>query len=381
MTEIEYIATDQQVAALCQRMSTLTWIALDTEFMREKTYYPEFCLLQLATPDWVACIDPLAECDLAPLLTELCRDDILKVIHSCRQDMEIFYHLIGKVPAPIFDTQIAAPLLGLPENAGYALLVSQFLNINLSKAHSRTDWQARPLSPEQLRYAADDVTYLCQVYQLMQQKLIDLGRLSWLDREFQNLIDTELYEIEPNQAWRRIRGKFKLTGRQLGVLKALAEWREDTARSQNRPRSWLLRDEVMVELAKLQPTTVEELAKVRQVSDGLVRKQGAKLCQLIAQALTKPASIAEEKIKTPKLTEQHEAILDMLTAWVRVRAEENGLNPVSLANRKDLENLLFAPESSALTKGWRYQMVGVELQALLAGGLGLRINNQQVCVE
>ncbi|MDT8406349.1 MAG: ribonuclease D [Methylococcales bacterium] len=379
MTDIEYITDAAQLQALCHRIQPLQWLALDTEFMREKTYYPEFCLLQLATPEWVACVDPKAGYDLAPLWTQLLRTDLVKVIHSCRQDLEIFYHLTGQIPGPVFDTQIAAPLLGLPENAGYALLVSHFLNVNLSKAHSRTDWLARPLSPEQLRYAADDVTYLCLVYQKMLTKLNELGRMNWLAREFADLMDVKLYEVQPTEAWRRIRGKFKLTGRQLGVLKVLAQWREETAKSQNKPRSWLLRDELMVELAKLQPTTVEALSKVRQINDGLVRKQGEKLCQLIAEALTRPAKMAEEKGKTPRLNAQQEAVLDLLTAWVKVKAAQNSLNPVSLAGRKDLEALLLEPENSALNKGWRHAMVGQDLEALLAGTARLQIQDHKVC--
>lgn len=341
MTAIQYIDTPQKLDELCRQIAKESWLALDTEFLREKTYYPKFCLLQIATPEWVACVDPIALDDLGALFEVIYNPKIIKVFHSCRQDLEIFYQLTGKIPQPIFDTQIAAPLLGYQENPGYAMLVSSFLNINLSKAHTRTDWTVRPLSQAQLQYAADDVIYLCQIYQTMLKKLAELNRLDWLESDFAMLNDPELYEISPKNAWLKIRGKNKLTGKQLSIVQTLAEWREQTAQKEDRPRNWLLRDDMMFELAKQQPGTVEEMLKVHNINERMVSKHGKILCQLINEAKQRPPIPLHENGRSPKKTQQQEAILDILTALVRIRADENSLNPAILADRKALELLLF----------------------------------------
>ncbi len=377
--KIEYINNPAQLQELSQRIAQANWLALDTEFLREKTYFPKFCLLQLATPDWVACVDPLALPDLSPLLEALYNPNLLKVLHACRQDLEIFYQITGETLGPIFDTQIAAPLLGFQENPGYAMLVSSFLNINLNKAHTRTDWSERPLSQDQIQYAADDVIYLCKIYTLMLEQLRQLGRGGWLDSDFALLNDPELYQISPENAWLRIRGKNKLTGKQLSIMQALSEWRERTAQQENKPRNWLLSDDNMLELAKLQPVTLAELAKVRGVNERGVNRYGKTLCELIAHARNQTPKPLNEKDRPAKKTPHHEAILDVLSAVVRVRAEANSLNPVILASRKDLEQLLFNDPESLLLQGWRYNMAGRELQGLLNGEytLSLLQNGEQ----
>ncbi|WP_341325776.1 ribonuclease D [Methylotuvimicrobium sp. KM2] len=378
MTAIQYIDTPQKLDELCRQIAKESWLALDTEFLREKTYYPKFCLLQIATPEWVACVDPIALNDLSALFEAIYNPAITKVFHSCRQDLEIFYQLTGKIPQPIFDTQIAAPLLGFQENPGYAMLVSSFLNINLSKAHTRTDWTVRPLSQAQLQYAADDVIYLCQIYQTMLKKLAELNRLDWLENDFAMLNDPELYDISPENAWLKIRGKNKLTGKQLSIVQTLAKWREQTAQKEDRPRNWLLRDDMMFELAKQQPGTVEEMLKVHNINERMVNKHGKVLCQLINEAKQRPPIPLHENGRSPKKTPQQEAILDILTALVRIRADENSLNPAILADRKALELLLFEDPESLLLKGWRYAMAGRELMGLLKGEQVLGIDGEKV---
>ncbi|MBE0437716.1 MAG: ribonuclease D [Methylomicrobium sp.] len=378
MTAIQYIDTPQKLDELCRQITKEPWLALDTEFLREKTYYPKFCLLQIATPEWVACVDPIALDDLGALFEVIYNPKIIKVFHSCRQDLEIFYQLTGKIPQPIFDTQIAAPLLGYQENPGYAMLVSSFLNINLSKAHTRTDWTVRPLSQAQLQYAADDVIYLCQIYQTMLKKLAELNRLDWLESDFAMLNDPELYDISPKNAWLKIRGKNKLTGKQLSIVQTLAEWREQTAQKEDRPRNWLLRDDMMFELAKQQPGTVEEMLKVHNINERMVNKHGKVLCQLINEAKQRPPIPLNENGRSPKKTQQQEAILDILTALVRIRADENSLNPAILADRKALELLLFEDPESLLLKGWRHAMAGRELLGLLKGEQVLGIDGEKV---
>jgi ribonuclease D len=378
---IEYIDKPEQLTELCNRIIQEPWIALDTEFLREKTYYPVFCLLQIATPEWVVCVDPIALPDLSELFDVINNTAITKVLHSCRQDLEIFYKLTGKVTTPVFDTQIAAPLLGFQENPGYAMLVSSFLNINLSKAHTRTDWSVRPLSEAQIQYAADDVIYLCKIYLIMCQKLEALGRLNWLEKDFELLNNTELYQISPVNAWLKVKGKNRLTGKQLSIVQALTEWREKTAQSENRPKNWLVRDDLLLELAKLQPETVEELAKVRSMNERTVRRYGKVICQLINEAKIKSPIPITNKVKSAKKCQKLEAVLDVLTAVVRMRADENSLNPMILASRKDLEKLLSNEAESGLLLGWRYSMVGKELQGLLQGQYTLSLSAENVLIS
>lgn len=381
MAEIQYINTLGQLATLCEQIKQADWLALDTEFLREKTYYPKFCLLQIATPDWVACVDPIALPDLSTLFTVLADPGIVKVFHSCHQDLEIFFHITGNIPGPIFDTQIAAPLLGYQDNPGYAMLVSSLLNINLNKAHTRADWSKRPLTSEEIQYAADDVIYLCKIYEIMLDKLSTLGRSNWLKQDFAELENSELYEVLPEKAWLKIRGKNKLTGRQLSIVQVLAEWREKNAQTENRPRSWLLRDEIIFDMAKLQPVSVSELTNIRGLNERTVSRYGRALCDLINQAKNRDPVVLKGKSNAVKKTQQHEAILDILTALVRVRAEENSLNPNILASRKDLESLIFDDDNDCpLLHGWRYSMAGQELVGLINGELLLGINTDKLAI-
>ena len=381
MTPIQYINTPGQLAKLCEQIKKESWLALDTEFLREKTYYPKFCLLQIATPEWVACVDPIALPKLDDLFEAIYNPAIVKVFHSCRQDLEIFYQSTGKVPVPVFDTQIAAPLLGFQDNPGYAMLVSSLLNINLNKAHTRADWSKRPLTEAQIEYAADDVIYLCQIYQLMLQKLTELGRVDWLKHDFDELTNPELYTVDPEKAWFKIRGKNKLTGKQLSIIQTLAQWREKTAQIEDRPKTWLLRDELLFDLAKLQPETVAELANVRGINERAVSRYGKELCQLITAAKNRAPLPLNEKGRPAKKTQQQEAILDILTALVRIRAEENSLNPSILATRKDLEVLMFNDDDECpLLHGWRFTMAGRELVGLLKGELFLGIESEKLAI-
>ncbi len=378
---IQYINRPEQLADLCQLINQEPWIALDTEFLREKTYYPKFCLLQIASPTWVACVDPIAIDDLKPLFDAIYNPNIIKVLHACRQDLEIFYQITGKVPGPIFDTQIAAPLLGFQENPGYAMLVSSFLNVNLNKAHTRTDWSIRPLSEDQIQYAADDVIYLCKIYRIMCEQLEKLGRSDWLESDFELLKDPELYQLSPENAWFKIRGKNKLTGRQLSIMQSLTEWRERTAQQENKPRSWLLQDDLLLELAKLQPVTVPELAKIRNITDRTVNRYGKVLCELVDAARQQLPKPLNEKDRPAKRSQQQEAVLDVLSAVVRIRADQNSLNPIILATRKDLEDLLFGGEDCVLLHGWRFNMVGKELQGLLNAELNLSLTAEAVVIN
>jgi len=381
MQAIQYIDTTEKLDKLCQKIDQEPWVALDTEFLREKTYYPKFCLLQIATLEWVACVDPLVLPTLNQLFDILYQKKIIKVFHACQQDIEIFYQLTGKAPEPIFDTQLAAPVLGLQDNPGYAMLVSSFLNVNLDKAHTRTDWSIRPLSEEQLQYAADDVIYLAKIYQIMLKKLSDLGRSDWLEEDFAKLKNPDLYDLPPENTWLKIRGKNKLTNKQLSVLQALSGWRELTVKQENKPRGWLMRDDLLLDIARLQPVSMPELFKIRNINGRTAKQYGHQLCELIKQARTQPPIKVQDSHKAPKKTQQQEAIIDLLAAIVRIRADQNSLNPSILGARKDLEMLFFEDSQCSLLHGWRYEMAGKELLQILEGNNMLIVRKGEIYSE
>jgi ribonuclease D len=375
LSAVRYIDSPAALRDLCAQLRGDPWLALDTEFLREKTYYPKLCLLQVATPELVACIDPLALEDLSPLLDVIYQGGITKVLHAARQDMEIFFHLRNALPSPLFDTQIAALLLGFPDQIGYGNLVKETLGIELEKLHSRTDWSRRPLSDEQIRYAAEDVFYLAQVYRHLVEKLSGLGRLDWLSEDFERLTQVELYNNDPAQAWLKVRGSNRLKGAGLAVLQALAEWREALARDQNRPRGWLLRDDELVEIARHLPVTPTALGAIRGLHERFIDKYGTRLLELVAEArrhAPKPPSSTEFPARLSPL---QEALVDAMMAVVRVSGAENALNPAVLASRKQLEQLANGASDSEVLHGWRGQLVGKRLQALLGGELGLYARN------
>ena len=371
---ILYIDKPEQVEPLCARIAAAPWIAVDTEFVPEKTYYPDFCLLQLATPEWVACVDPLALPDMAPILSALCNPALIKVFHSCYADLKIMYQWSGKIPTPVFDTQVAARFLGYSENAGYAQLVSSLLNVELEKAHTRADWSRRPLSEGELRYAADDVIHLCDVYLKMVARLTELGRFDWLAEEMAALEELAHYQNPPEHAWKRFRGIKGLSDASLSVLQAVAQWREATAQRENCPLNYLIRDELVLDIAKQQPVTPQELLKIRSINQGVVKVFGRELAGIIRTARATPPTPLPERATTPR-SQTQEALLDILNALVRIRAEANALNPTSLATRHDLEGLLRGDGDCPLLRGWRWELAGRELQRLLRGEVLLKVEN------
>ena len=373
MTEhIRYIDTRESLVALCRQLETTSWLALDTEFLREKTYYPKLCLIQLASSDIQACVDPLAIDDLGPLLDLIYRPQITKVFHAARQDLEIFHRLRGEVPGPVFDTQLAAPLLGHGEQIGYGKLVEAELGMRLDKNHARADWTRRPLPQAQLRYALDDVVYLAQLYPRMRDKLAQKQRLAWLEQEFAQLLHEENYTNPPEQAWRRIRNARRLKPGQLGVLKTLAAWRERRAQASDRPRNWLCRDDVLIDLARLQPDSLAELSHIRGLPEKLLQREGHTLLELIRQGKQMEIE-AEDHTRPQKLGLAQQAVVDVLMALINLRAEEQGISPASLAARKDVEKLVAGDDDSKLLHGWRRAMIGEDLLAMLQGRRSLHM--------
>jgi len=366
MTHPRYIDTPEHLSALCDSLKNVPWLAIDTEFQREKTYRSILALIQIATPDTVAIIDPIA-CDINPLLDILYDKNILKIFHAARQDQEIFYDLRGEPLAPVFDTQIAAPILGYPEQAGYARLVNDVLGVPLTKAHSRTDWLRRPLSEEQINYAADDVIYLAKLYPLLENQLREKNRLDWLTPAFTDLCKPSLYANPPELAWKRIRAAKRLKGASLSILQKTAEWRETLAQQKNIPRGWLVKDDLLIELAKLKPTTVDSLSNIRGISDKFTEKFGLAIIDIITAAIENKPAPKDIQKKPNKISEKEEALADLLMAQVRLKAADANVNPNSITSRKELLQLILGQRDLELLSDWRNEMIGQDLVATLNG--------------
>jgi len=380
-SDIQYVDTPDALRLFSEQISGADWIALDTEFLREKTYYPKLCLIQIATTEVVACIDPIALDDLTPLLDVVFDTRITKVMHAARQDLEILYNIRGSVPVPVFDTQVAALLLGYPDQIGYGNLVKETLGVSLEKKHTRADWSLRPLSQDQVQYAADDVVYLVDVYQQLLEKLNGLGRLDWLSGDFERLTSTDLYMNDPDKAWLKVKGGKRLKGTSLSVLQAFAAWREKTAQKKNIPKGWLMRDDVLIDLARLQPDSASSLGKIRGIGEGLVKRNGEYLLGLIEDAKKKqPQPLADREFRQ-RLSPSQDALVDVMMAVVRISAENNSLNPAVLATRKHLEKLLAGETDSSLMQGWRKKLIGDQLQALLNGDLDLAVKNGELVLH
>jgi ribonuclease D len=380
-TEVLFIETASALEALCARLKDYAWLAVDTEFHREKTYYPQLCLLQIGTPDFVVGIDAYVLTDLTHLLEVIYNPRITKVMHASRQDLEIFHHLRGKPPGPVFDTQLAAPLLGYPDQIGYANLVQGILGVKLKKAYTRTDWTRRPLSAEQVCYALDDVRYLVEIYRYLDKELRRLDRLTWLEEGFAILIDPALYSNPPASAWQRVAGNERLRGMECLVLQALAAWREQMARQEDRPRHWLVRDDTLIALARLQPETEAELRRVSGLHPRIAGIYGTHILGLIARAKLQPPLQPPAIQRSKRLTLAQEALVDCLMAVVRVRSYEHTLDPSVLISRKELEKIVCGEKDLNTLCRWKHDIIGVDLKELLNGRLTLRVDKGRVLLK
>ena len=364
----QFIDTPEQLAAFAEAMGSARWLAVDTEFIRERTYFPRLCLIQVASEEIAACIDPLKIGDLGPLKELLLDPGITKVFHAARQDLEIFLHIWGELPTPIFDTQPAAALLGIGDQVGYGNLIQQVLGVNLAKDHSRTDWSHRPLQKAQLRYALDDVIYLGQAYRKMHRQLEEQGRLEWLEAEFQYLTDPATYALEPMTMWQRVKGRQHLKGVRLAILQQLTAWREEQALARDLPRRWILKDDVLLELARRAPGNLSELTRIRGLESSFVRNNGEALLERIRAARQLPREQwPAEKPRPEKLSATEEATVDILTGALRLIADDAGLSPQVIASRKDLAALLRNEPQARLLQGWRRKLAGEPLRQLLSG--------------
>jgi ribonuclease D len=363
-----FVDSPDALRELCADLHGSEWLALDTEFIREKTYYPRLCLIQVCNGEVAACVDPLRLPDLQPLLDVLYDGRILKVLHAARQDLEIFLHDHGRLPMPIFDTQPAAALLGHGDQIGYANLVKLLLDVELPKDQSRTDWSQRPLDEQQQRYALDDVVYLGKLYLHMRGHLFDRERLQWLAADFATLADPHTYYPNPDSMWQRIKGRQVLRGRQLAILQKLASWRETQARERDLPRKWVLKDEVMIELSRRIPSDMPGLSKIRGLEPGLIRREGQVLLDLIASGAEAPREQwPQDKARVKPLSANQDAMVDLLSAALHLVADQHQLSPLAIASRKELERMVRGEADCTLLEGWRHLLAGKALQELMQG--------------
>jgi ribonuclease D len=376
---ITYIDSPDELGAFCKSIGAAPWIAVDTEFVRDKTYYPKFCLLQIANGSQAACIDPLGIEDLRPVEALLFDRAITKVFHAARQDLEIFFHRFQAVPAPIFDTQLAATLIGHPEQIGYASLVSAMLGLTVDKEHTRTDWTQRPLSAAQKKYAANDVIHLAALYPKIREQLDRLGRTAWLADDFLALEDSRLYVNRPEDAWQRIGGLERLKPDQFALAVRLAAWRETTAQKNDLPRNWILRDDALLEIALRKPRSREALQALRGIEARAVQRYGDAMIALI-QAPDDGRTVPPQPHRVQRRNAQTDAILDAMSALVRLRCIEHTINPAVVASRKDLEEALGSPDSAKVLQGWRRSLAGNDIRAFLAGKAVLRMSGEKLAL-
>jgi len=364
MPDAIWIDRDDQLAALARRLESETWLGVDTEFLRERTFFPKLCLLQIASAGGIWCIDAL-KLDLEVLVPVMTGAATLKVIHASRQDLEAFYLTTRRVISPVFDTQIAAGCIGLKPQIGYAELANLLIGVTLAKGQTRTDWSKRPLSGEQLEYAADDVLHLGEIAARLREKLRELGREHWVVEDCAALAQARLYEPDPAQAWERLRGLQQLPPRPRARAKAIAVWREQVARDRDLPRAWILPDAAIFDLAHTNPETPGALRSVRSLpanyNDGFA---AAVLDVLATESRGEPSDASPVQDQRP--TPEQKALALRLGAIVDARAAELGVSAEILAPRGELKALAMGRIESHAEAGWRRAEIGERLRAALA---------------
>jgi len=356
------VTTSPALAELGAHLETLAAVGLDTEFLRERTYRAELCLVQVSAGSDASCIDPLALNDLGDLARVLTAPGIVKVMHASRQDLEVLLPVTGLV-RPVFDTQIAAALTGLPAQVGYAELVRRLTGNELPKTHTRTDWSRRPLSPEQIEYALDDVRYLLPLKSLLEEQLQKLGRSLWLAEELAALDDARSFTTEPEQAWQRVKGLRGLDDQRQRLAQELAAWRERRAIERNRPRGWILDDSALREIVIQVPRSVQALSSIEEVPAGVVKHCGDELLACIQAAdIPDPPPPIQGRLRPDPLKA---ALVKKLGTLNQAVAADLGLSPEILATRRDLEQLVDGKRDVAVLKGWRRGIIGDRMLAAL----------------
>lgn len=378
------IETTADLQALADELATAPYVALDTEFMRDSTYWPKLCLIQIAGPNVAAIIDPLAEgLDLTPFFALIARPEIVKVLHAGRQDIEIFWHKGRVIPDPLFDTQIVAMVCGFGEAASYETLARKIAHVEIDKSARFTDWARRPLTKRQLEYALADVTHLRVIYEKLAAELKQTGRESWVAEEIDALKSEELYALDPTQAWKRLKAR---TGnkRFLTALAVVAEWREREAQTRDVPRSRVLKDEVLLEIASNPPEDGDALERIRSVPKGFAAsRMGRGLLEAIVDGKSRPAPNIPHEPHHRRHREPSPAAVDLLRTLLRLRAEAAKVAPRLIANAEDIERLAAGEdEGVAALSGWRREVFGKDAIALRKGELAIALeNNEAVVVE
>jgi len=374
------ISSSEDLAAFCQKLSQADYITVDTEFMRDRTYWPRLCLIQAASPEHVGAIDPLADgIDLSPFCAVLQNEGIVKVFHAARQDVEIFYNLTKQIPHPLFDTQIAAMVCGFGDSVGYDRLVEKITRARIDKASRFTDWARRPLNERQIDYALSDVTYLRDVYLWLAKEIKREGRMGWLDEEMNTLTSPGTYDMDPEQAWQRIKVRSR-NRRYLGVLKEVAAWREREAQRRDVPRNHILKDEGIQELAAEQPQDAKRLGRLRAVPKGYA--DGRHADELLA-AIQAGLNLPDDQIVSPTasqpLPKGLAPTIDLLKVLLKHKSEEHNVASKLIATVSDLEAIALSDEADVTAlHGWRREIFGEDALALKHGRLALAAKGGRV---
>ena len=376
----QYIDTEQALTDYLEATRDANWVIIDTEFIREKTYFPKLCLIQLATEDTLACIDPLAIQDLSAFFEWVQQPEMVKVFHAAWQDLEIMHYLSGNVPTPIFDSQIAAAVLGIGDQMGYARLVENMLGVQLDKSQSRTDWSRRPLQQKQLEYAIDDVRYLRDMYPMLLERLQDTGRASWLNKSFQHLGDPTAYEPDPRSCWKRTKGVQLLKPKQLSALRELAAWREEQAIKKDLPRRWLVGDEVLVDMARMKTATLDDFNNIRGLKSEQVKRHGETWLQLIETGLALPPEEWPELPRRRKPDADLAMVADLLMLVVNQQARASNISPQMIATRSQVEKMLTEGRKN-LSDDWRGSLMNEAFADILNGKVKLGVESLTVVLE
>ncbi|MBR1777142.1 MAG: ribonuclease D [Alphaproteobacteria bacterium] len=375
----DFIQTTEELNQLCRRLAEYPFVTVDTEFIREKTYWPQLCLIQIASTNEAVCIDPLApDMNLQALFDLMQNEKVVKVFHAARQDIEIFYHLSGQTPIPVFDTQLAAMVCGFGESVSYQNLVQKLLSRELDKSMRFTDWSRRPLSEKQISYALNDVTHLRDIYQKMVELLDQTGRTDWVADDTALLMNPQTYENDPQHSWKRL----KLTASKpfyLALCQDLAAYREEEAKRQNRPRKHIMRDEVLLEIVGSAPETPEDMAKLRGLPQGFAHSRiGREILKIIAAVKARDPSTYPTLPKPYELSRSARAVSKMLRLLLMIKAAENDVAEKLIVSQDDLD--ILAGEKNPdlpVLKGWRFQIFGKAALEMKAGKIALQYNPER----
>jgi ribonuclease D len=377
------ITTTNSLAEVCGRLQRHQFVTVDTEFLRESTYYPKLCVAQIASTDEAVVVDALADgIDLKPLFNLMADENVIKVFHAARQDIEICWHAAGLIPAPLVDTQVAAMVLGYGDSIAYDQLVQRITGDNLDKSLRFTDWTRRPLSEAQIAYAISDVTHLRDVYVKLEADLKKRGRTEWMREEMRVLTSPDTYRMEPEHAWQRLQTRVRKP-KELAVLIEVAAWREREAQTRDVPRGRVLKDDVVGDLAVQAPTTIERLGNLRSLPKGFERsKWGEAIIEAVKRGLARDLKTLP-KIERPKGAPNGQATVELLKVLLRMTAERHGVAAKVIATMDDLDRIAADDEADVpALSGWRRELFGDKALALKHGRLALAVeHNRVVAVE